>query len=290
MAHFCEYRVFDDFRPFIDPDKLRPFLYEDDGTLSLHFDISSIQSRMRLDDPYALELEYTRAMMGFLLWHPAPKSILAIGLGGGSLPKYCYRHLPSTDITVVEVNSHVIAMRDTFLVPVDDERFRVVCDDGARFVATTAQRYDVVLLDGFAYDGQPEQLCTEAFYEACRSVLTETGLLVVNLHNEESSCGILCDRIARVFGGEDSMLLVGADGGLNQIALASAALGAQAFAASFRQRWDRLEDVHKHTLRALPKALTDMTVEPNLPGTSSNRPAGQRAAWPVATDAKPLQT
>ena len=33
-----------------DPDRVKPFVYEDAGTLSLHFDISAIQSRMRRDD------------------------------------------------------------------------------------------------------------------------------------------------------------------------------------------------------------------------------------------------
>jgi hypothetical protein len=97
--------LFNDFEPFVDPDKVRPFVYADERTVALHFDISAIQSRMRRDDPYRLDLDYTRAMMGFLLFRPDPRSILAIGLGGGSLPKYCYRHLPSADITVVEIRA-----------------------------------------------------------------------------------------------------------------------------------------------------------------------------------------
>ena len=35
--------------------------------------------------PFALELDYTRCMMAFLLFHPAPRRALMIGLGGGSL-------------------------------------------------------------------------------------------------------------------------------------------------------------------------------------------------------------
>ena len=79
--------MFNDFHP-IDPDRVKPFVYEDAGTLSLHFDISAIQSRMRRDDPAALDLDYTRAMMACLLFEPQPKSMLMIGLGGGSLPSF----------------------------------------------------------------------------------------------------------------------------------------------------------------------------------------------------------
>jgi spermidine synthase len=56
-------------------------------------------------------------MMLVLLFNPAPRSILMIGLGGGSLPKYCHRHLPQCDITVVEINPAVISLREAFQVP-----------------------------------------------------------------------------------------------------------------------------------------------------------------------------
>ena len=37
-------------------------------------------------------------MMGFLLFKPQPRSIGMIGLGGGSLAKFCYRYLSRTRI------------------------------------------------------------------------------------------------------------------------------------------------------------------------------------------------
>ncbi|SCK27648.1 spermidine synthase [Variovorax sp. HW608] len=241
--------MLNDFFPFIAPDKVRPFVYEDGHTVAMHFDISAMQSRMRRDDPYRLDLEYTRTMMGCLLLQPAPQSILAIGLGGGSLPKYCYRHVPAADITVVEINPHVIQMRDTFLVPADDHRFRVVCDDGASFVAAAKHRYDVVLVDGFTYDGQPEQLCTPDFYAACRSVLSATGVMAVNLHRKGPTCEALCDRIVRCFG-EDAVLLVPASGGSNLVALAAKAGSLRSIASEFNRRWDGLAAVHQQTLRS----------------------------------------
>jgi len=66
---------------------VRPFVYEDLTTKALHFSISEIQSRMDVRNPYALDLEYTQTMMGFLLFLPEPRRIAMIGLGGGSLAK-----------------------------------------------------------------------------------------------------------------------------------------------------------------------------------------------------------
>ena len=33
------------------------------------------------------------------------------------MAKWCHRHLPQADITVVEINPHVIALRDRFYMP-----------------------------------------------------------------------------------------------------------------------------------------------------------------------------
>lgn len=234
----------DDFIP-IDPDRLRPFVYEDERTVSLHFDISATQSSMRRADPTLLELAYTRAMMGFLLVDPDPRAMLMIGLGGGSLPKYCHKHLPAADITVVEINPHVIAMRDDFFVPPDGERFRVVRGDGATFVAHASRRYDVLLVDGFSYDGQPPALCSPDFYAACRAAITARGIVVVNLHDEEPECSLCIERIARAF---DDDLQVVTTGG-NRIVFAGRSADFAALASGFDARWATLADAHRRTLR-----------------------------------------
>ncbi|WP_374568002.1 hypothetical protein [Ideonella sp.] len=67
-------------------DHVRPFVYESLTSKALHFSISAIQSRMKLRDPDALDLEYTQTMMGFLLFHPKPRQIVMIGLGGARWP------------------------------------------------------------------------------------------------------------------------------------------------------------------------------------------------------------
>lgn len=56
---------------------------------SLHFGTYPRQSSMRLSDPAHLALSYTQSMMGCLLLNPIPRRVLVIGLGGGSLVKFC---------------------------------------------------------------------------------------------------------------------------------------------------------------------------------------------------------
>jgi spermidine synthase len=208
---------------------VRPYVHESLSSKALHFSISEIQSRMRLSDPHALDLEYTRTMMGFLLFKAEPRSIAMLGLGGGSLAKFCHRHLPLARIEVAEINPHVIALRDEFLVPPDDGRFSVVRADAAHFVRHHTARFDVLLVDGFDSDGQPARLCSQRFYDDCHDLLDADGIMVANLHLGHPRYEVLVDRIRRSFG---AAVLVVDDGELSN-SIVFAAKGA-AFGAARR--------------------------------------------------------
>ncbi len=167
---------------------------------ALHFSSDQIQSRMSLLNPDALDLEYTRMMMGFLLFNPAPSRITMIGLGGGSLAKFCHRYLEDASIDVVEIDAAVIALRDAFMVPPDGPRFSVIQGDGAHYVADCANATDVLLVDGYDLAGMPDALCTEAFYADCHAALRDSGIMVVNFHVEHPDYDVYLDRIRASFG------------------------------------------------------------------------------------------
>ncbi len=205
-------------------DHVRPYIYQDQARTvrALHFSLSEIQSRMRMDDPDGLDLAYTQRMMGFLLWQPRPASVAMIGLGGGSLAKFCHRHLPNATLLAAEINPHVIALRNDFGIPPDSTRFRVACLDGAVLVREPPQRFDVLLVDGFDWEGLPEALCSQAFYDDCAGALTDTGWLVANLPSSASQplFEVHVARIRQTFGA-DAVLVVG-DGerGTNSVVFA----------------------------------------------------------------------
>jgi spermidine synthase len=164
------------------PQHAKPSLCRTATTLSLHFSWHETQSCMDVREPDALNLEYTRTMMGFLVFVPEPANIAMVGLGGGSLAKFCHRHLPTTRMQVIEINPHVIALRTEFQVPPDDERLSVILGDGAEFIRSPPERFDVLLIDGYDDKGLPPGLSTQRFYDDCRDMLTPGGILVVNLH------------------------------------------------------------------------------------------------------------
>jgi len=202
-----------------------PFLSRTDSTLSLRFSWHETQSRMNLAQPDALTLVYTRTMMGFLLYIPEPACIGMVGLGGGSLAKFCHRHLTAARIEVVEINPEVIALRDDFRIPPDSDRFQVLQGDGAAFVAATRQRFDVLLVDGYDLDGLSPALSSQQFYDDCREALAPGGMLVVNLSCADYRCQEQIERIRCSFAG--AILRVDGQSDANTVVFASnAQLGA----------------------------------------------------------------
>jgi spermidine synthase len=223
-----------------------PHLHGNSQTLSLSFASTLIQSCMRLDDPIDLVLDYTRVMMGFLLLNPAPRSLLMIGLGGGSMLKYLHSHLPDTDLTTVELHPEVIALREDFHIPPDDARMRVVCADGARFVRHPPHVYDVILVDGFDGHGLPSALCSRSFYSDCRAALSPDGILVANVQADTAQTRQIGARLQKVF--DKAVLSVPSEEGGNDILTATSRDTLARAQVEFDARWSALPAVHRSTL------------------------------------------
>jgi spermidine synthase len=196
----------------------RPYIFETPFERRMHFTNPATQSAMLLNDPDALIAQYTRKMMSFLLFNPNPEHIVMIGLGGGSLAKFCYRHLPRSQITVVEVNADVIAMRDEFCIPKDDARFHVVHDDGARYVERLDERMDVLLIDAFDAEGIALSLAQSNFYCRAARQLTDDGMLVMNFWGPRDRYVENLAAARAAFG--DSLTLVPVSGDANVLLFA----------------------------------------------------------------------
>jgi spermidine synthase len=140
-------------------------------------------------------------MMSFALFVPRPRHILMVGLGGGSLAKFCYRHFPHSRISVVELRQDVIALREQFHVPPDDERFQVIHADAASFIARLHASADVLLVDGFDQHGLPPSLGSARFYADCRRALRGGGVMVANIFNYDPARETMLERLRQAFGG-----------------------------------------------------------------------------------------
>jgi len=223
-----------------------PRLHKNSQTLTLSFEGTLIQSCMSLADPDDLVLDYTRAMMGALLFNPEPRRVLMIGLGGGAMVKYLYRHVPQAALTVVEISQAVIDLRHDFLIPPDDERLQTICADGAVFLVKPPQRYDLILVDGFHGEGIAEALCSRSFYNHCRKALTPEGLLVANVHAEVTQAREIGKRLSKIFDG--AVLSLPSEEGGNDVAIVGPRHVFDEARADLDHLWARLQPIHQSTL------------------------------------------
>jgi spermidine synthase len=155
---------------------------------------------MRLGDPHALALDYTRCMMAFLLFHAEPREALMVGLGGGSLAKFFYKSLRRTSIRIIELDARVVAAaRQHFHVPPDGERFRIEIGDGAE--ALFPECCDTLVIDAFEDELHVPQLASREFYDGAFLALREPGAMVVNFMNDDPKFDLTLQRLERAFGG-----------------------------------------------------------------------------------------
>jgi spermidine synthase len=157
-------------------------LSETGGVRYLHFGTEWVQGAMCLAHPFRLELQYQQQMMAPLLFAPRPERVLQLGLGAGALTKFCHRHLPQSQIVVVDINPTVIRVaRQCFTLPPDDERLRVLQADAGAFVRRVPASADCLQVD--LYDAQAHGPVFDdvGFYRACRAALREGGIGAFNL-------------------------------------------------------------------------------------------------------------
>lgn len=118
-----------------------------------------------------------------ILAHGLAKRVLIIGGGDGGMLREVTKHRSVEHITMVEIDATVVDMCKQFLPnhsrgAYDDPRLNLVIDDGMRFVATTEEKFDVIISDSTDPIGPGEVLFSENFYEACRRCLNDGGILV----------------------------------------------------------------------------------------------------------------
>lgn len=227
---------------------------------TLHVGGDAIQSAMRLDDPYALALDYTRCMMAFLLFHPQPREALMIGLGGGSLPKFFHRHFRKTKIRAVELDARVVAIaRERFALPPEVE---VEIADGAEALAP--QCCDVLVIDAYQDELHVPKLASAEFYDAAWLALRDPGVVVVNFMNDDRRLDTYLQRLEGAFGGAvlampalyDPNVLVFAFKGIEpSIAWSTLRSRAERLQAKYGLPFGRYVSKLRHMNRCTPEAL-----------------------------------
>jgi len=137
-------------------------------------------------DPSAAEESVDYA----LLEHPSPGRVLLIGGGANGSLAEALAHPSIAQLDYIELDPALIALaRQTLPAPFPpDPRLRIHLADGRRFLASSAERYDAILID--LPDPQTAQLnryYTAEFFRIVRAHLRTGGLLALELRSSEET-------------------------------------------------------------------------------------------------------
>jgi spermidine synthase len=191
------------------PPSLPEVNFSDMGDVRyLHLGTEWVQGSMLLDKPFDIHLEYVQRMMAWLLFvepsSVAQRHSMQLGLGAASLTKFCWKKL-RMKTTAIELNPQVVAAcRLWFKLPADDARLSVVLGDAAEVAAHGHWhgQVDALQVDLYDHEAAAPVLDSEAFYADCRKLLTEDGVMTVNLFGRSSSFDKSAGHIKAAFGAE----------------------------------------------------------------------------------------
>ena len=188
-------------------DDLPEVNFSEEGAVRhLHLGSIWIQGSMLMDEPTALVHEYIQRMMAWLmLMDPstaAKRQAVQLGLGAGSLTKFCALEM-GMRTTAIELNPQVLhACRGWFHLPMDNPRMKVILADAAQEIRHKRWQgvVDALHVDLYDHEAAAPVLDSPDFYADCRRTLTEDGCMTVNLFGRSSSFDRSVERIASAFG------------------------------------------------------------------------------------------
>jgi spermidine synthase len=161
----------------------------------------AVQSRVDLNAPQTLMSPYARSMFASYLYQPHPRRVLIVGLGGGAMVRFLTHHEPQVHIDAVEIDPVVVRLADKYFDVRSGGNVRVHTADAVRFVESTADRYDLILMDAFLRPssdtdttGVPTRLKTLEFLGRLKSALAPGGVVAFNVNEHDK----MADDIAAV--------------------------------------------------------------------------------------------
>ena len=181
-------------------------VYENDNQRCMTFgSVQALgrQSCIDLAAPQRMVFTYTPMMMSALFVQPAPRNILIVGLGGGTLPKALAEVLPEANIDTVEIDPAVVNVATQYFGFRTGSRQHIITADGRAYIESAlreGKRYDIVMLDAFDIDYIPKHLMTREFIQTARKLLPPGGVLAANTFTSSDRYDSESVTYADVFG------------------------------------------------------------------------------------------
>lgn len=171
---------------FTDRPRILPAQFDDGWVLEID---GEVQSHVDLNDPRLIRFEYLRRIGNVLdiCWLPTrPIRILHLGAGALTLARYVQATRPGSEQTVIELDPALIKLVTSELpLPVGTE-LRVITGDARTKLQELDEPYfDAIIVDIFTGTDTATHLSDGDFYRETLARLSEQGVLLVNVGDEE---------------------------------------------------------------------------------------------------------
>ncbi|GMR07562.1 MAG: polyamine aminopropyltransferase [Gammaproteobacteria bacterium] len=155
-------------------------IYDDVINRNLYLGSNARQSSMLLENSVVLVLDYTQALMSYLLFSKKVSSVLIIGLGGGSLVRFIHFHYPDCHIDVVENRDDVIKVALGYFQLPEADTICIHHIDAKDYLSHNSRQYDAIIVDAFDDNGIAPAVISEEFFSLCHERLQPDGVLSMN--------------------------------------------------------------------------------------------------------------
>jgi spermidine synthase len=174
---------------------------DEDSIRTMYFGkgMCSEQSAIHLVESHKHVFDYSLLAMHSLLFNLRPSNILIVGLGGGVIPKEMEKYT-SSNIDVIEIDPEVVRLSKEYFFFKETDRLKVYIGDAFDVVKTLSKKYDIVILDAFLTNYIPFHIMSIEFFKSVYNVITDDGLVAVNVANMHPSYGSQINTIRKVFG------------------------------------------------------------------------------------------
>ncbi|RTE66618.1 hypothetical protein EH243_05920 [Amphritea opalescens] len=160
------------------------YVYDDGPYRYMSFGSGGEQSRIDRSRPDYPVYQYLQVMLLGLLYQPAPQQALMLGLGGGSLVHALLSYSANLEITVAELRQQVLNTATEYFQLPDTPRLTITISDAMEYLCQQNSTYDLIFTDLFSDTGMQHQQLQKEYLEQCYRLLSDQGVLVLNLWDE----------------------------------------------------------------------------------------------------------
>lgn len=129
-----------------------------------------------------LTADYLKYYDLFNYYQENTENVLMIGGAAYTYPSYFLEQYKDKKIDVVEIDSKMTELAEKYFdLNTQNENLNIYHEDGRRYINTTQNKYDCILIDAFKGLNVPFQLTTEEALIQAKRNLNENGIVITNI-------------------------------------------------------------------------------------------------------------